>query len=140
MSEVPPTLLASQEETDFGSRTDSPVCQKLVAQWKENCLKNHPRCRERSKGDRLSQEGRWIPTRLLHILYSGSKKTVRLTERDNSFFGPFEPYVTLSHCWGASQPTRLLTSKLETFKQGILVAGLPQTFRDAVEVCGWLSG
>jgi hypothetical protein len=142
ISEIPTALLAKQEEAAFGSRTNSPFCQSLAVQWMEGCLKNHPRCRERGAGYRLLQDSRWVPTRLLQILHSGTETTVRLTVVNKKFVGPLETYVTLSHCWGdshLSQPTRLLIGNLKTFVQGILVSGLPQTFQDAIEVCNWLN-
>lgn len=49
------------------------------------------------------------------------------------------PYATLSHCWGKSQPLRLLTRNMEQMKQGILRVALPRVFNEAIEVC-WKLG
>lgn len=140
ISEIPTGLLAAQEDTAFGSRTDSPFCQSLAAQWMEDCLKNHPRCRERNGSHQLPQDSQWVPTRLLQILHSGSERSVRLTVLNKNGGGALETYATLSHCWGDSQPRMLLGDNMKSFMGGILVSSLPQTFRDAIEVCGWLNG
>ncbi len=46
--------------------------------------------------------------------------------------GKFDLYVTLSYCWGGSQPIVALKYNLEDLKSGISVAALPQTLQDAV--------
>ena len=42
-------------------------------------------------------------------------------------------YVTLSHCWGKASFTKLTKNILSKFQDGISVANLPRTFRDAIE-------
>jgi hypothetical protein len=41
-------------------------------------------------------------------------------------------YACLSHCWGGSQPVKLLTTNLESMKSGIKFDDLPKTFQDAI--------
>ncbi|KAK0612266.1 heterokaryon incompatibility protein-domain-containing protein, partial [Immersiella caudata] len=53
--------------------------------------------------------------------------------------GPLEAYITLSHCWGSTQPTMLLEGNLRSYENGLRVSQLPKTFRHAIEVCGWLN-
>lgn len=43
-------------------------------------------------------------------------------------------YVALSHSWGSRNLLRLTESTLSTFQEGIPLAALPPTFRDAVSV------
>lgn len=43
-------------------------------------------------------------------------------------------YTTLSHRWGQYIPTKLLTENHSSFLQGIELADLPKTFREAIEV------
>lgn len=53
----------------------------------------------------------------------------------DKFNKTFEPYISLSHCWGGSQPIQL-TAKTETsLKDGIDVDVLPKIFREAILVC-----
>lgn len=42
--------------------------------------------------------------------------------------------MTLSHCWGDSQPIKLTRRTRTQFRNSITFADLPQTFRDALEV------
>jgi hypothetical protein len=52
----------------------------------------------------------------------------------NASLGNGDPrYACLSHCWGGSQPTKLLKSNLETMKFGIALDFLPKTFQDAIQ-------
>jgi hypothetical protein len=44
-------------------------------------------------------------------------------------------YISLSHCWGNSQPLRLTKSTEAALRAGISNRELPRTFRDAVAVC-----
>lgn len=46
--------------------------------------------------------------------------------------------ATLSHCWGPSQPLKLLTSNIESMRQEIPIASLPRTFQHAVIVASHL--
>jgi hypothetical protein len=43
-------------------------------------------------------------------------------------------YTTLSHCWGNSQPLRLLMSNIDEFKSTIPPERIPKTFSDAFRV------
>lgn len=55
----------------------------------------------------------------------------------HSELDPGERYVTLSHCWGPEPPSKklqLLTSTVSTLRDGLPVATLPRTFRDAFEI------
>jgi hypothetical protein len=47
----------------------------------------------------------------------------------------FEPYISLSHCWGGMQPIQLTTRTEASLKSGINVDVLPKTFREAILVC-----
>lgn len=43
-------------------------------------------------------------------------------------------YATLSHCWGECQPTKLLRSNIENFRQKLRVNHLPRLFQEAIAV------
>lgn len=47
-------------------------------------------------------------------------------------------YAILSHCWGASQPIKTLTTNLAELEQGIPWESLPCVFQDAARVCSRL--
>jgi hypothetical protein len=45
-------------------------------------------------------------------------------------------YICLSYRWGSTGPAvRLTASTVGLLRQGLLISDLPNTFRDAVEVC-----
>lgn len=48
-------------------------------------------------------------------------------------------YVTLSHCWGQSQPYTLRQETADALKKGIEIWKLPKTFRDAITFASQLS-
>jgi hypothetical protein len=53
----------------------------------------------------------------------------------DKFNKTFEPYISLSHCWGGSQPIQLTARTETSLKDGIDVDVLPKTFREAILVC-----
>ncbi|KAI1801335.1 HET-domain-containing protein [Daldinia bambusicola] len=100
----------------------------LVQAWVDKCLNSHELCR-RQAAELFS------PTRLLELQHVGGEKIFRLVLRDE--FDPRDRYITLSHCWGpepAEKKLRLLKNKQEVLRNGLPVAILPRTFRDAFEV------
>jgi hypothetical protein len=99
--------------------TASPDLQ-LAKTWLEECLQHHPKC--------LRPRTTIHPPRLLDLENAEDTPDLRLALR------PMDrgPYATLSHCWGSSQPLRLLQANLEEFAAGIQFARLPKTFQDAV--------
>ncbi|KAF3761473.1 HET-domain-containing protein, partial [Cryphonectria parasitica EP155] len=100
--------------------------------WLEACSKSHPDCCSST----MAGEPPWYPTRLLDVGEHGQKtgggEKIRLVTTASE--RPRGGYTTLSHCWGTSQPLRLLTGTMASFQQSINLAALPQTFRDAIEV------
>ncbi|TVY20863.1 hypothetical protein LARI1_G001548 [Lachnellula arida] len=76
-----------------------------------------------------SKRSSFHTTRLLKV-EEKSTATIKLcVTRECQVEGP---YATLSHCWGPSQPLKLLTSNLESMKQEIIIASLPRTFQHAI--------
>ncbi|KAF2439182.1 hypothetical protein P171DRAFT_476965 [Karstenula rhodostoma CBS 690.94] len=97
--------------------------------WYQNCLDHHPECR--SIFDASHQ-----PTRLLDIGQS-YLEPVRLVTFSTEDMQPSSPtYATLSHCWGTSQPLRLLSSNLPQFQEGIARERIPRVFSEAIELMG----
>jgi len=93
-----------------------------ASSWIKNCLAEHQRCR-------ANRHSVCFPTRLLHL----SSSAMRLIETNLEH--PNEPYAALSHCWGQHPSQLCLTvDKYDAFRDGIELAALPKTFRDAVEV------
>jgi Heterokaryon incompatibility protein (HET) len=97
---------------------------KLVSQWLESCIKNHPRCA------RPASLGKTRFARIIELCNGTGEMQPRLREVQNVPINM--PYVTLSHCWGGIKVTRLLLDNYETFTQQIPAEELPKTFCDAM--------
>ncbi|KAF7531117.1 hypothetical protein G7054_g9175 [Neopestalotiopsis clavispora] len=97
----------------------------LLQQWVRNCDENHA-CMP-------SKDLPYMPTRVIDVL-ADSKDKLRLVETSNKMKGR---YIAVSHCWGNipdSKKFRLLKENLDTLKENIDYAQLPQTFQDVVDV------
>ncbi|KAK7745060.1 hypothetical protein SLS53_003295 [Cytospora paraplurivora] len=109
---------------------------KLVADWVNECLNDHPECRDTRQIKRLK------PSRVLYVDPDQTDiiKLIPVTEKDDY------QYVTLSHRWGSPEPpmlTKFNNNPKRVFvgdlRKGLRITELPQTFRDAVDVtrrCG----
>ena len=130
--------------TPISNRTDSGEVFRLALKWISDC-----KC--------VNHEPRWHPTRLIDLSALKSEAYGRAfrsnyTGKPGVSFEDFEVklvekndvrmnlqlrgyhYVTLSHRWGeAPQTLKLESDTLETFKKGLKLRELPQTFRDAIE-------
>lgn len=125
--------------------TDSLPAWKLCRSWIDNCIENHDRC----KGP---HPGAWWPTRLLYI---GRPSDGDLSDGDLSDKGlsslniqlhetldkpPKGSYMTLSHCWGASEEMLKLTMDTYEYRiqNGFSYTELPKTFQDVVRLSRFL--
>ena len=68
----------------------------------------------------------------MEILSLGGDKDFRIIHSNKTL--PDGPYLTLSHRWGTAKFVKLEQSKLKEFEQGLKIADLPRTFRDAIVV------
>ncbi|KAH8910943.1 HET-domain-containing protein [Coniochaeta sp. PMI_546] len=100
-----------------------------ISAWLQDCLANHDECPSPKVHERDSSARR--PTRLLDL----SNHAVRLRED-----APTGGYACLSHRWGEPKSMFCLkTDTLERFKVEIPHDMLPQSFKDAVDICRRLS-
>lgn len=63
----------------------------------------------------------------------GTVRAHQATDGDVTIDQTAWQYVTLSHCWGKQNITRLLKENQKDFEKGIPIDTLPQTFRDAIQ-------
>ena len=95
-----------------------------MRRWISNCINSHVQCR---------LEGyQQLPkfARILDVGTDDQVKSVKLRDRDEV---PVQAvYMTLSHCWGGLQITCLTADSYKTFRSGINLDTLPNTFQDAV--------
>ncbi|KAF2110756.1 heterokaryon incompatibility protein-domain-containing protein [Lophiotrema nucula] len=113
--------------TIFGESTGSEQSWRLIQHWVTRCDQHHQSCKRVS--DTPS-----FPTRLIYV---GSETEIpRLYLPDVASWNPHERYTTLSHCWGPdpSQVFQLRTENLDHLKQKLHLDGLPQTFKDAIDI------
>ncbi|KAL9616842.1 MAG: hypothetical protein Q9160_008332 [Pyrenula sp. 1 TL-2023] len=107
----------------ISSHSASDRCQRLLAEWLDDCVTNHTECKVKSF---------ILPTRLLLIgpgLPGSPIPSVRLYEPSNERVD----YAALSHCWGTHQ-LQLITTKatLSDRKRDISWESFPKTFQDAI--------
>lgn len=120
------------------SRMDSDRSRHLAKGWLTRCEENvdgmHDECNSFVAKSR--------PTRVLDVEHARQTSRLRLVCADDDADG--DRYITLSHCWGewgAKELPMLTTANLEERQnEGMDIADLPQTFRDALEVASWYKG
>lgn len=110
----------------YGRFTSSPETIHLAKYWLSDCLHYHncafPHYQSKP------------PTRLIDVSPFGEDpNTLRLNITPKDSGGV--PYLALSHCWGKTQPLRLLSNTMDRLLKGFELATLPATFRDAVYIC-----
>ena len=100
--------------------SSSETCFKMAQYWLKTCLETH---------DSLCQiQGSLpFPTRVLDVGLLASP-FVNLSISN----GRHGQWLTLSHCWGKTQPAATTKSNLNNHCTGIIISKLPQTFRDAI--------
>jgi len=98
---------------------------KIIRQWLKNCDENHQayKCH--------ASNSTFLPTRLIDVGCNGSD-SVRLYETQVT---DSIRYLALSHAWGKKPPYfRTFKRDIEKYKEGIKIADLTTTFKDAVNV------
>jgi hypothetical protein len=99
----------------------SDQCFSFIKERLENCRTHHSSC---IQGNALS-----LPKRILFVGKPDEEPTLHDTEYIEG------RYAILSYCWGNSKNLLKTTStSLDTHKNGISLAQLPKTIRDAVDI------
>ena len=107
--------------------TSSNASFELASMWLRDCVQSHPRCNSHKDGTS------WYPTRLLHLVESDGKEGyVRLIRTAETSLN--EHYATLSHRWGNTRPLQLTKSAASDPNHRFLVAEMPRTFQEAIQV------
>ncbi|KAL8645055.1 MAG: hypothetical protein Q9226_007472 [Calogaya cf. arnoldii] len=130
--------IVNDEESDQAPRTKFPAqglrmtdhILEWVRKWVRDCLQHHIQCTHTQGMRRIGQYGTRLPSRLLDVVPKHGNDLVTL--RGTSGIDTSEKYMTLSHCWGGSLPTRLLSENRMAFEYGIAVNDLPLTFQQAI--------
>lgn len=106
----------------------------LLREWLQTCQSNHEACCPPSwdnPGSKTAQESSVLPSRVidLGLMHDANRPPVLL--QTNGMSGQ---YVCLSHRWGKAHVLRTEHSNVEEFQQGLPMAKMPTSFRDAMEV------
>jgi hypothetical protein len=72
----------------------------------------------------------WLRSRLLYVGRDSDNAPPTLHHR-SSITRP-TLYTTLSHCWGNENTLQLTTTRLNEFRNGVLLSDFPATYRDAI--------
>ena len=112
-----PDLFTSRPLTEDSG---SEVCFKIAQYWLQTCLESHSSLCQ-------VKESLPLPTRVLDVgLLDNDLVKLYISS------GEYGQWLTLSHCWGKTRPATTTTSNLDSHREGISIAALPQTFRDAI--------
>ncbi|KAK1715946.1 heterokaryon incompatibility protein [Colletotrichum lupini] len=117
-----PTIGPAQE---VESHSSSPASLTLASSWLQDCLANHPSCRQPALASTL-------PTRVIDVGINDHAVPCLVESR-----GASGAYAALSYCWGdpASHPafkTTLLN--FAAHQDAMPCADMPPTLRDAVAI------
>lgn len=104
----------------------------IVRGWIEDCELKHtyPACRPLAEPSRLGSQRKAIPTRLIDV-GNNRENFVKLREMGPEDFGE---WIALSYRWGNLAPFCTTPDNLGSHIEGMTLAQLPQTFRDAIKV------
>ncbi|KAH8750944.1 heterokaryon incompatibility protein-domain-containing protein, partial [Hyaloscypha sp. PMI_1271] len=100
--------------------SSSEACFKMARYWLKTCLETHySLCQVQGS---LS-----LPTRVLDVgLLESPFVNLYISN------GRHGQWLTLSHCWGKTQPATTTKGNLNNHSTKIIISTLPQTFRDAI--------
>jgi hypothetical protein len=95
-------------------------------QWINTCSEIHHACIEDCTALPL------LPTRVIDI---GLNQEIEPRLHVSGPHGENARYVTLSHCWGAYMPLRLLKNNISSMEKTVPFNQLSRTFQDALIIC-----
>ncbi|KAF7889740.1 uncharacterized protein EAF02_002155 [Botrytis sinoallii] len=128
--------------SDFGPRmiigtaeeipSESPIERSMlmIRKWISHCDNEHGACAGSRKASR-------VPTRVLDVVGKAlNRGSVFLVESDEMKLESEKnlPYITLSHCWGKTQPLTTTRDNFAAHKEEIPLGNLPKTFQDAIMI------
>jgi Heterokaryon incompatibility protein (HET) len=105
----------------LASDIGSDACFDLASYWLKICSETH--------GLRCTLIESMLPTRVIDVDEPDSP-LCKLYCTDSE---PGE-WLTLSHCWGGKIPMTTTLQSLQSRRNGIIMAEMPQTFQDAVVI------
>lgn len=120
VTEAPTANSASYN--DYNTSSESSFARAVG--WLRECMLEHDSCNE------VNVPKEWSPNRLIDVGPSPPFPDIIKLKQTKGWQAPIR-YAALSHCWGATQPRKLLQSNLHEFMNGIFLADLPRSFQEA---------
>ncbi|KAG4439747.1 hypothetical protein IFR05_004769 [Cadophora sp. M221] len=111
----------------LGYSTGSAQAWAAAFKWHRECTRGHKDCRR--------SDPAYLPSRLIDVgkHFMRSPRLVLASELERG-----TKYATLSHCWGHSMHTRLLSSNLTSFRKKLPWGDMSKLFREAFTVTRFL--
>jgi len=109
----------------------------IIQEWLSQCAKTHVDCLPDTAlafPETVAMSISWrtqLPTRVIHVGTDSGNSPPFLHIPP---IGEVGTYVTLSHCWGNSQPFTTTHATLFDRMSSIDINGLPKSFRDAITI------
>jgi len=100
---------------------DDEESSMVMKSWIQACRSDHSECHRPDD---------YLPTRILDISGTGDIR-LRITNPGSE---PQSEYVALSYCWGTTRTLKTELGNILAHQNGIRLADLPKTIRDAVEL------
>lgn len=94
----------------------------IASTWLNNCLENHQGCLSEVKSTIQ------VPARVVDVGPSDGSQEPCLRDSNRDV----REWVTLSHCWGSTQPLRTTLTTFPSHCQSLPVEKLPKLFQDAI--------
>ena len=94
----------------------------LASMWLHNCLEKHQRCLHDV------QDIIQVPARVIDVGPSDGSLEPFLRDANHDV----QEWVTLSHCWGSTQPLKTTLTSLSIHRRSLPVDKLPKLFQDAI--------
>ena len=101
---------------------------ELWSHWYRTCSESHALCRS------LESRTAFLPKRLVRILLNGRATDMLKWQVVFPKEADSVEYVTLSHCWGSHQPSKLTISTLPIYSIESPASDLPKTYQEAFEI------
>ncbi|KAK4196148.1 heterokaryon incompatibility protein [Triangularia verruculosa] len=116
----------------LGVSTGLSSSLNVALDWLKTCQRSHKRCGSISSSE--DSKPVRLPSRLLDI-GTEDAANLRLVLSSEHEVEPGAQYITLSYTWGLEdQQIKLVSAKLDLFRQGLRISELPRTFQDLVVV------
>ncbi|KAK4962948.1 hypothetical protein LTR10_000575 [Elasticomyces elasticus] len=118
-------VLLQERHASTADVAQEPLLAKSIRRfrgWLDDCTILHNMC--------VASDTKARPTRVLDLGSDSDGDVMRLCAHP----GEIGPYMALSYCWGGKAVPKTTTSNFEQMIHRIVVADLPQTYKDAIRL------